>query len=142
MKEFNLLDIIFNCPLALYPRETNYYNVVKLRSIGSLTFAKVNQVLELLKNSYPDLQTLSSIGNELEMNHNTIKYFLERYLKDFVTIEQIGNIRLCLVRLKEDKKESTIQDVIRFYKVRKAIQSQSLVVDSQSLAWTESVLRI
>lgn len=98
--------------------------MVKLRGTGNLTFAKVNRILELLKESYPDMQNLSTIGSSLNMNHNTVKYFLERYLNDFVNLSSIGNMRLCLIRLKDDKKDSTISDVFRYWKIRKSLKSQ------------------
>jgi len=90
------------------------------------TKENIIKILDLLRNIDGEIH-IRGIHKRLRINPATVSTIIEKYLADFVdtrTIELYG-FHAKLVKLKQGNQGTTLNDVLKHYRVRKAIKNRS-----------------
>ena len=93
--------------------------------IHAKTKMNIIKILNLLReNGEMHLRGISTV---LEINSGTVFNIIETYLNDFVEVRyfEYAGFRAKLIKLKEGKEMTTLNGVLKHYRVRKVIKNRS-----------------
>lgn len=87
------------------------------------TLGRIEKILNLLKSLGTEIH-IRGISRALKIHPETVNRIIENYLDFFVDIrivDQFG-FKAKLVKLKSDKLDTNLTDVLRYYRVKKRIK--------------------
>lgn len=89
------------------------------------TKENIIKILELFRNIDSELH-LRGIARHLNVNPATVSNIINMYMQDFVEVRQIDmyGFKANLMKLKDGKEDATLNDVLKHYRIRKAIKNQ------------------
>ena len=93
------------------------------RNIQPGTVKKISKVLMVLKTADGEIH-LRGIAKALNMKPMTVSRIVDNYLDYFVEVRSVEyyGFKAKLIKLKEDKKDITINDVLKYLEVKKRIR--------------------
>lgn len=89
------------------------------------TKAYIIKILEILKQGPMHVSEITRRLGLKRDSHFVVQDILNRYLYLFVDIEKVNlhGIRVDLVRFKDGKRDTQLEDVIRLYEIKKRLKS-------------------
>jgi hypothetical protein len=98
--------------------------MAKKGEINSRTLQNIANILELLRTR--EQLHLRGISKALNINQGIVSRIVDNYLDFFVDIRSIDQFgfRAKLIRLKEGKEATTIEDILKYLKVKEQIKGQ------------------
>jgi len=91
--------------------------------IHKKTIKNISRILVLLRERGP--MHIRGIAKALELNPFTVSNILDHYLDFFIEIRNIDQFgfRVKLIDLKPGKEETTLEDVLKYIKIKKRIKN-------------------
>ncbi len=91
--------------------------------IHKTTIKNIANILNLLRQN--NTMHIRGISRALELNPFTVSYIIDKYLDYFLDIREINQFgfRVKMISLKEDKKNTTIEDVLKYIHVKRKIRN-------------------
>ncbi len=89
------------------------------------TKENIIKLLEVLRNVQGEIH-LRGISKHLGVNPGTISNIIDTYMQDFVETRKVElyGFHAKLIRLKDGKEGSTLNDVLKHYRLRKQIKNR------------------
>jgi hypothetical protein len=93
--------------------------------IHKTTIKNIAKILELLKKN--EAIHIRGISSALGLNPFVVSNIINNYLDFFLDIKDIDQFgfRVKLLSLKEDKKNTTLEDVLKYIQIRKSIRNNT-----------------
>ena len=91
--------------------------------IHKKTVRNIARILDLLREH--DQIHIRGIARALELNPFTVSNIINKYLDFFLDVRGIDQFgfKVKLISLKEDKKETTVEDVLKYMRVKRSIRN-------------------
>ena len=92
--------------------------------IHKTTKINIARILELLKQN--ETMHIRGISRALELNPFIVSNIINKYLDYFLDIREIDQFgfRVKMISLKEDKKNTTLDDVLKYVQVRRRVRGE------------------
>ena len=89
------------------------------------TKENIIKMLELLRTIESDIH-IRGMSRHLKVNPATVSNIVDRYLEGFVDVRKVElyGFHAKLIRLQAGKEDTTLNDVLKHYRIRKAIKNQ------------------
>lgn len=97
-----------------------------MRSITNNTKSQIARIIELLRNE--GQMHIRGISRSLESHPMKISRIIDGYLSPFLEITEINEfgLKAKLIKLKEDRYNITIEDILRYKEARRRIRSKTI----------------
>lgn len=96
-----------------------------MKNLSERTKKDIVRIIDLLRNE--GQMHIRGISRALEIHPMTVSRLIDSYLSPFMEINEINEfgLKAKLVRLREDRKKITAEDVLKYVELRKKIRNNN-----------------
>lgn len=98
----------------------------RMKTISDRTNIQITKIIGLLQRE--GQMHVRGISRALEIHPMTVSRIIDSYLSPFLEINEISEfgLKAKLVKIREDKENITIEDILKYLEVKKKIRSNRL----------------